>query len=258
MTLPNFLILGAQKAGTTPLYHALGQHPEIFTSPVAEPHYFSLGDLEAARRIAADTVADYRKLFAGAGRARAVGEASTTYLESARAARRIRELIPEARLIAVLRDPAERAHAHYLSNRRRRWEDEATFSGALELEPERLAVGLGPHFNYVARGFYHAHLAAYHRHFDRRQIRVFLYQDFEGDPSGVRREIFRFLEVDDGFAPDTTVERPVSGVPRNEGDLRRELIEIYRDDVLRLEDLIGRDLSAWLRVRVGSPGSGPS
>ncbi len=247
MTLPNFLILGAQQAGTTALYHDLGQHSEIFTSPVKEPHYFSLGDLEAPRRIEADTLAAYRKLFAAADREKAVGEASTTYLESARAARRIKELIPEARLIAVLRDPAERAHSHYVENRRRQWDDAPTFSGALELEPERLALGLGSHFQYVGRGFYHAHLTEYHRLFERRQIRVFLYQDFADDPSGVRREICRFLEVDDGFEPDTTVEHDVPGVPRNSADLRRELIEIYREDVLRLQDLIGRDLSAWLR-----------
>ncbi len=289
--LPNFLILGAQKAGTTSLYHYLAQHPELFMCPVKEPHYFSWGDLKIGPDLSPDldrglTLADYRRLFARVRGEKAIGEASTTYLASARAARRIRELIPEARMIAVLRDPAERAHSNYVFNRKQLLDHAGDLCRALELEDERLAAGLGIGYGYREKGFYHAQLSEYYRLFDRRQIRIFLYQDLVTDPRAMLREIFGFLAVDEGFEPDISVKYNVSGAPRSrlvetglrllqpvrahlerrlparlvsgvgkmvlqrqeqEAGARRALIEAYRDDVLRLQDLIGRELSAWLQ-----------
>ncbi len=289
--LPNFLLLGAQKAGTTSLYHYLAQHPEVFMCPVKEPHYFSWGDLEIGPNLIRGldrglTLADYRKLFTRVRGEKAIGEASTSYLASVRAARRIRELIPEARMIAVLRDPAERAHSNYVFNRRQLLDHAPDLSRALELEDERLAAGLGIAYGYREKGFYHAQLSEFYRLFDRRQMRIFLYQDLVTDPRAMVREIFGFLRVDPGFEPDMRVKYNVSGTPRSrlaaaalrlvqpvraqlerrlpsrlvsrlgkmvlqrqepEAGARRALIEAYRDDVLRLQDLIGRELSAWLR-----------
>ncbi len=287
MTLPNFLILGAQKAGTTSLYQYLGQHPEIFMSPVKEPQFFSLdgGRLPEHDPRRPLTLSEYHRLFDGVRREQAIGEASTSYLDSRRAARRIQRSIPEARLIAVLRDPAERAHSHYVFNRNRQLDDVPTFSRALELEDERLAAGLGPRYQYRKKGFYHAQLTYYFRLFDRRQVRVFLYEDFRDRPLQMVQTIFRFLGVDDGFEPDMAVKYNVSGLPRNRATavllrklhplrcylerrlpprlvsrlgkglirpeeqtpgLRRMLTELYREDILKLQDLIDRDLSAWL------------
>lgn len=140
--LPNFFIVGAPKAGTTSLYYYLGQHPQIYVSPIKEPHFFAaemrLENFEPAlrRRIARDTrglaeflcgpmrekrfdgvVADrenYLRLFANANGELAVGEASACYLWLPTAPERIASEIPDARILALLRDPAERAFSQYL------------------------------------------------------------------------------------------------------------------------------------------------
>src|SRR5262245_28683977 len=111
MTLPTFLIIGAGRSGTTSLYHYLRQHPEVFMSPVKEPIYFALGPNLVFTGPAADWVLDqaaktreeYEALFAGVTNEKAIGEASPRYLASPDAAGRIRETIPEARLVAILR-----------------------------------------------------------------------------------------------------------------------------------------------------------
>lgn len=291
MTLPNFLIVGAQKAGTTSLYHYLNQHPDVFMSPAKEPHFFSFSGLELPEHMVDPhwtlTLEAYQHLFDGAGGEKAIGESSTSYLDSELAPRRIQRLLPEVKLIAVLRDPADRAHSHYVFNRKMLLDDAPTFSQALAREPERLAAGLGPRYLYAHRGLYHAQLSAYFRLFDRRQMRVFLFEDFKEHPSAMLREIFRFLGVDDRFEPDMAVKYNVSGMPRNKAveavlkrlsplrhylertlpprfvsrlgkafirpekpaeDLRRDLVATFRDDILKLQDLIDRDLSAWLRA----------
>ena len=290
MTRPNFLILGAQKAATTSLHNYLGQHPDVFVSPVKEPHYFALGDMELppqmpVQRLMGD-MASYEALFDGVQRETAIGEASTTYLDSHRAARRIHERLPDAKLIAVLRDPAERAHSHYVFNRKRLLDEAATLEQGLALEAERLASGMGPRFKYLGKGFYHEQLTWYFGLFNREQIRVFLYEDFTNDPFGMIREVFEFLEVDPDFTPNMNVRYNVSGVPRNkiaetllrrlgplrlflerslppqlvsrmgpmfirskaqDSELRRKLVDAYADDIRQLQGLIGRDLSGWLR-----------
>lgn len=256
---------------------------------IKEPHYFSLGDMQLSPQAAvsqrAPTLESYRKLFEGVRGEKAIGEASTTYLDSTRAAKRIKQMLPEVKMIAVLRDPAERAHSHFMYSRKRFFEDVSNFREALALEEERLAAGLGPRFKYRAKGFYHAQLSEYYRLFDGQQIRVFLYDDLKADPLGMTHQIFRFLEVDDSFEPDMQVKYNVSGLSRNRAvdlclrvlnpvrsvleqrlpprlvsrmgqllmrqesqapSLRQELIEVYRDDIIKLQGLIGRDLSAWL------------
>src|SRR5215204_1532720 len=110
--LPNFIIVGAAKAGTTALYWYLAEHPAVFMSPVKETFYFAYGVDEAGRLLYGDpdvhrfpikTRAEYEALFAEAGGASAVGEASPIYLECPQAAARIRAMIPEARIVASLR-----------------------------------------------------------------------------------------------------------------------------------------------------------
>ena len=112
MTLPNFLILGAMKGGTTSLYGYLQPASGRVHVPVKEPHYFS-GVTDPYLPTVRSPEA-YGRLFAGAGTAKAIGEASASYLWSRRAAERIARELPAARLIAVLRDPVVRAHSHYL------------------------------------------------------------------------------------------------------------------------------------------------
>ena len=120
MTLPNFLILGAQKAGTTSLFDYLGQHPEVYPSPIKETHFFDHGGVRQTYagpvRIPGPKIKsleEYEGLFDGVRDEKAVGEATPTYLYLPGVAERIRHHVPEARLIAILRDPVERAYSGY-------------------------------------------------------------------------------------------------------------------------------------------------
>ena len=122
MRWPTFLIIGAGRSGTTSLYHYLGQHPDIFMSPVKEPGFFAYED-ETRPLIGAYGEAelpgystrreDYEALFADVSVETAAGEASVDYLYLPRAARRIRRHVPQARLIAILRQPADRSHSQF-------------------------------------------------------------------------------------------------------------------------------------------------
>jgi Sulfotransferase family len=304
MTMPNFLIIGAQKSGTTSLYRYLRQHPEIYMSPVKEPRFFAFegdepdfrGPLRRDPRTPwagrpRGTVTDlgaYCDLFRGVTDEAAVGEASPYYLYSEKAPGRIRHHLPEAKMIAILRDPVERAYSQFLMERRNGQEPLADFRKALAAEERRARDNwwIG---QYRSRGFYHAQLDRYLKLFHPDQLRVYLYEDLEEDPVGMTHDIFRFLEVDDTFVPDTSWRSNVSGIPRSralqtfaeqpnrlkgalkqflpEGLLkrmsanlrqrnlakpppmpesaRRELTVAYREDVAKLQRLIGRDLSRW-------------
>jgi hypothetical protein len=294
MTMPNFLIIGAQKAGTTSLYHYLKQHPQIYMSPVKEAHFF---DYEGTERQAfrgpgpsshprkVDNVEDYRALFDGASGEKAIGEVSPLYLYIPEAPGRIRRRIPDAKLIAILRNPADRAYSAFLHTTRRGLEPLTDFAQALGAEEGRIRDNWHPRYHYRQRGFYHTQLKRYFDVFERDRIGIYLYEDLIADPLGVLRSIFRFLEVDEAFVPDMSVKYNITGVPRNRAvralvkrlgsltpalrrflpfgllqlvkgrlfakpplssDVRRELIEGYRQDISMLQDLIRRDLSGWL------------
>src|SRR4051794_34967159 len=111
--LPNFLIIGAAKAGTTSLYHYLRQHPDVYMSTIKEPNYFCFEE-QLPEYAPVRTLAEYESLFDGASSQPAVGEASTQYLNSAAAPRRIANILPNVRLIVSLRNPADRAYSSYL------------------------------------------------------------------------------------------------------------------------------------------------
>src|SRR5215218_4707583 len=123
MTMPNFLIIGAGKSGTTSLYHYLGQHPEVFMSPMKEPKFFCFegerpnfrgpGDDEEINRKCVTTIDAYRALFDGVACEKAVGEASSMYLYYPKAPERIDHHVAGVRLIAVLRNPVDRAYSSY-------------------------------------------------------------------------------------------------------------------------------------------------
>ena len=292
MTMPNFLIIGAMKSGTTALYYYLEQHPEIYMSPVKEPNYFSSQEQENT----ADTVADiraYQHLFRGASGTKAIGEASHSYLYEPRAAAEIRRYIPEAKLIAILRNPIDRAYSHFLHMVRTGTEPLDDFAQALQEEE----VGMRKERvfqDYIGRGLYYDQLRRYFGTFPREQVRVYLYEDLSGAPINTVQDAFRFLKVEDAFVPDVSLRRNVSGHPkyktldallrrqsrikhaakiylparmrwhlskafddlktRNlvappavEPEVRQQLKDTYREDIMKLQELIDRDLSKWLK-----------
>lgn len=300
MVLPNFLMIGAPKAGTSAIYYYLKQHPQIYMSPLKEPHFFALenhslnfqgpGDKDRFRD-AVTQLEDYEKLFANVSREVAIGEASTTYLSSETAPLRIKHYIPDVKLIAILRNPVDAAYASFLHLVRDGDEPLADFGLALEAEEKRVRQNWEGIWHYQRRGFYAEQLERYFQHFDRNQLKVYRYDDFKANPNVVLRDIFEFLEVDPGFMPDMSAKYNVSAMPKNpllnkmmvkpnplksalnmalpkpmrseiatrlkhwnfqekkpplSPELRDQLHQNYREDMLKLQDLIQQDLSEWL------------
>jgi hypothetical protein len=221
--MPNFLLVGAAKSGTTSLYHYLQQHPEIYMSPIKEPLFFAFVgreglDIESTKTqdVPITRLKDYQALFADVVDEKAIGEASTGYFHSSRAAENIRRHIPDVKLIAVLRDPVERAYSTYLMAVRAGIEslDVAEAFQASVRDPH---VPLTGRFErrYLRVGFYYTHLKRYYDRFSPEQIRVSLYEDFKSDPVGLMKGIFEFLDVDRAFVPDTSQRHNISLAPRN-------------------------------------------
>jgi hypothetical protein len=227
VSLPNFLIIGAAKAGTNALYHYLRQHPQVYMSPWKEPKFFAfeseadLGFRAANGRDApvnASVIldqAEYEELFDDAGDEElARGEASTHYLYVERSPGRIKELIPDAKLIAVLRNPVDRAFSSYQHLVRDDLEP-LDFGAALDAEPQRIAEHYAYLYRYTDMGFYSEQLDRYEKTFPENQLCVLLYDDLRSDPEGTCRRIFSFLGVDEDFIPDMSGEYNRSGVPKS-------------------------------------------
>ncbi len=223
--MPNFIIIGAGKSGTTALYRYLDQHPQVYMSPVKETNFFALEgkradfrDPSAPQRINSWSVTqleDYEALFDGASGETALGEASPLYLYDARAPGRIQHYVPDAKLIAVLRNPAERAHSAFTHLVRDGLEPYADFGRALAQEDQRVADHWSWIWHYKRMGFYYEQLKRYFDTFGRDQISVYLYEDLKADPTNVVVDIFRSLGVDPQFRPDTSVQFNRSGVPKS-------------------------------------------
>jgi hypothetical protein len=224
MPLPNFLVIGAAKAGTSSLFSYLGQHPDVFISGTKEPNYFAVAGTHVNftgpgdRIINETSVTDlrlYEGLFRSARGEAAIGEASTLYLYLPTAPPRIRQMQPGMRLIAILREPAERAYSSYLHMARDGREPVASFEDALKEEDARVEANWEPLWHYTRLGFYYGQLKRYYDLFPPEQIRVCLYDDFERNPGDVVRSLFSFLGVDPSFEPDMSVRHKVAGTPRS-------------------------------------------
>ena len=222
---PNFFVIGAGKSGTTSLYYYLKQHPQIFMSPVKEPKFFTAAvrPLEfngpGDQRVVTDTVTSedaylgvVQRRWRRTGKGRGIH-----HLPEHRWHRGTHgQARSEARLVAVLRHPADRAYSAFMHLRRDGHETLEYFEDALDAEEERVKQGYYYHWRLRGRGYYGHWLKAYYEHFPREQIKVFLYEDLLASAEDVMAEIFRFLEVDDSFSVDTSARHNQSGVPRNQ------------------------------------------
>ncbi|HEV8190480.1 MAG TPA: sulfotransferase [Ktedonobacterales bacterium] len=304
MTMPNFLVIGAAKCGTDSLCDYLGQHPEVYMCPNKEPNFFvadgkaeipycGRGDREAIEQwdMWVSSLDRYQALFAGVSGEKAVGEGTTWYIYDETVPARIRHYIPEVKLIAILRNPADRAYSAYTMLLRDGRESIRDFAQALAVEGERIRDNWEPMWQYQRMGFYSSQLKRYYDTFDPAQIHVVVYDDFNARPSEVLRDLYRFLDVDDQFEPDTSERRNVSLVPKNHAynrfiagqnplkaalravlptdfrqrvktsllsrnlskppplppEIRQQLIETFRSDIIELQKQIDRDLSRWLQ-----------
>lgn len=292
MILPNFLVVGAARSATTSLHHALRAHPQVYVPERKEPNFFAVAGLP--ENADPDGVAtsvtrleDYARLFEGVTDEVAIGEVSPAYLVNPRACELIHKHIPEAKLIAVLRNPVERAYSDYLMRVREGLEPHRDFGQALAEAEERYRSGHPGGF-YVRTGFYGRQLKPYFKTFGADRIQIHLFEELVGSPNEALASIFRFLGVDPDFRPGPLLRTNVSGVPRDAAatalfwlrmrlgrvasavlpvetkrrikalmekrldrpsllpEHRRQLVDVYRDDIRELEKLVGRSLEHWL------------
>jgi hypothetical protein len=300
---PDFIIIGAPKAGSTALHAALVQHPDLFLSRPKEPKYFLTdgfpprghgqrgpGDAHSAQEWLWRT-SDYERLFEPAPPGRLRGESTPFYLWSRDAHRKMARIIPQVKMVAVIRDPVERAYSNWTHLWADGLEPESDFLTACRLEPERVAAGWAPFWRYVELGRYGEQLEHLYQHFPREQVLVLRYRDMVDDPARALDTVCTFLGIRTGivqgippsnvgrWADDSPrnrrlrrairfgaglgrfahpavwrrIERRMLGVlqkdsgprPRIDPAARRELLELYRDDVALLERLTGDSFRDW-------------
>lgn len=255
--LPDFLIIGSMKCGTTSLYYYLGQHPGIRPAAAKEigflndPAMHRLG--ERWYRAHFPTRAAMDRQAARLGYRPLTGEASPSMMSRFYALNAARH-VPRARLIAVLRDPVERAYSHYQHNRRTVVIDPLSFWDALMAEEQRTArdVALNDtdpasagdaltRYSYARRGFYIDHIAMWLEHFPREQLRLVCYEQFIADPLATCNEIADHL----GLPPhDFEVSRrfnPGHYTQPMDQRCRDYLTERMRPYNRRLFDFLGED-----------------
>lgn len=264
--LPNFIIIGAPRAGTTWMAKNIALHPDVFIPRKKEIHFFDR-HYDQGR-------AFYESWFEeGAGKS-AVGEATPAYLFTPGIPEKIKDLVPQARLVVSLRNPVDRLYSRYW-NAKGNFRDDWNWSFEEKLSRQPAVI---------EEGYYVDHLARYYEHFPRERILVVLFEDIEDRPGELLRNIYSFLEVDESFESPLLSQRINSSVAQkgfsqskmlwyaskalrrvgghklagfvsklNERPLppmdprtRAWLVhDVYREKNIKLQDLIGMDLGRW-------------
>jgi hypothetical protein len=258
--LPNFLIIGAQKSGTTTLYAYLNQHPAVARALTQEVHYFDLNFHRGLSwyRAHFPTTGYARRIRGALGTDLLTGEASAYYLFHPRVCRRVWATLPQARLIIVLRDPVERAWAQYLQNRATNLEDLA-FEDAIDREQERLAgeqrrlleddtassFSYREH-SYLSRGIYVDQIRPWMELFPREQIHIVSSEELLfRDPVSIVAQVQDFLGLPRRPLEQLRIYPSEAGVPINDAT-RARLREHFGLHNQRLFEYLGRDFG-WGR-----------
>lgn len=302
--LPDFLIIGAGKSGTTSLDNYLKQHPDVFMSPVKEPDFFAYDRIDlstldkdalAHYHTSITKIEDYLPLFKAAKPNQVVGETSNTYLVVEGTAETIKDYIPDVKLIAILRQPTERLYSRYLHLAREEELPSKNFEDVLD----RNSIWWVRN-DLVKEGFYHKNLSRYYNLFPKENIRVYLNEDLKKDSNAIMKDMFEFIGVEPLESINDSVKYNKSGFIKNKfydktlghnsviklavkkitptlvynkvkdniwlqkviNNLKNRNLEqpkldkalhqkitndIYADDIKKLQNLINRDLSHWLR-----------
>jgi Sulfotransferase family len=212
--MPDFLVIGAPKAGTTALHAALADHPGLYMSAIKEPKFFLSDGPPPTKGGPGDVLtyrehlwrrADYEALFDPAPAGTLRGESTPLYLCDRAALRRIRAALPAARLIAVLRDPVERAHSNWTHLWSAGLEPVGDFVRACGEEERRIAAGWASFWHYIGLGRYGEQLEYLFTLFPREQVLVLRYRLLVDEPAPTLDRICEFLGVDRGV---------LAGIPR--------------------------------------------
>ena len=244
MALPDFLVIGAPKAGTTALHAALAGHPGLYMSPIKEPKFFLSDGPPPTRGGPGDALtyrehvwkrADYEALFDAAPGGTLRGESTPLYMYDREAMHRIHDLLPEARLIAIIRDPVERAHSNWTHLWSAGLEPVGDFIQACGEEQRRIAAGWASFWHYTGLGRYGEQLEHVFSLFPREQVYVIRYRQLVDQPAATLDGIFGFLGVEAGV---------VTEVPRQNVTAHPEATLAHRavGQVLRAGSAAGRFL----------------
>ncbi len=246
---PDFLIIGAAKAGTTALFKAIARHPQICVALTKEPRYFAFpgarpqfpcpGGEHAAAGIVWDTQ-EYLALYGKWLPGQRSGEASTTYLMHPEAPANAHARVPDARLIAILRHPVDRAYSHWLHQRHQGMEEFSDFEEALAAEHRRRELGWRQSWQYRPNGCYGSQLQGWLQYYPREQLLILFYDDWKADPQGLLRQVFAHIGVDPNVPVAVTRENVSSMQPRWSW-LHHQLV---RDSALRR--WTQRNLPPWI------------
>ena len=215
--LPNFIIVGAPKSGTTSLYHYLSEHPQVFMSEPKEVNYFSREEIEAQGLYYSDfKVKDfdsYKMLFSKGTDKKAVGEGSVSYLFYPETAKKIKAVLPNIKIIILLRNPLERGYSHYLMDFR---------LGLVDLTYDEIVFKTVKHKNldlyyqqYVELGLYYQQVARYVDFFGSKQVKIYLQEDLRNNPESIIEDLYDYLEVDKSFTPNIDQEYNSFSMPKN-------------------------------------------
>ena len=207
MKLPDFLVIGAQKSGTTSLFMLLSKHPQLFLPSRKEVQFFSSPMLYPK---GLNWYAE--EFFAACPEGKLAGEVSPQYMYSTEIARRVHEGLPNAKIIAILREPIDRAHSHYLMTRRREQETrppEEAFAAALAIdETDTEAPESARYFQFSD---YERVLSEYLRLYGRDRILILFQEDLDQQPEAVVRQVTIFLGIDDVIPANVNVRVHQSG-----------------------------------------------
>ncbi|MFN0275516.1 MAG: sulfotransferase family protein [Chitinophagales bacterium] len=238
--LPNFLIVGAGKAGTTSLHLYLQQHPEVFMSPVKETNYFSDADmkfehfnLDYRQDIGIDidkylagamdkkvhiahirTWEQYKKLFRDVKEEKAIGEVSNSYLSLPSAAQEIRKKLPGVKIVMILRNPVERLYSQFLMNLKLGKITEKDLLKEIQQDESKKEKGWGVSHMYLENGMYYEQVKRYYNLFPLSQIHIIYFEDFKKDAGAEMKKLFSFLGVDPDFEIDMSEKLNEAGMPR--------------------------------------------
>jgi Sulfotransferase family len=242
MALPDFLVAGVPKAGTTALHAALSRHPGIYMSPIKEPKFFLTDGPPPTRGGPGDALTyrehvwerdKYEALFDAAAPGTLRGEATPLYLYDTGAMGRIRALIPDVKLIVIIRDPIERAHSNWTHLWSAGLEPEGDFLRACAEEPRRIAAGWASFWHYTGLSRYGEQLQRVFELFPREQVLVLRYRSLIDDPVAALDRICGFLGAETGV---------ISEIPRENVTAHPEQTLAHRAVALgmRASNAVGR------------------
>jgi hypothetical protein len=252
--MPDFIIIGAQKCGTTSLFHNLAKHPNVAPCFVKEVHYFDMNFGKALAWYQAHFPSRAYAALKRLGHQPVItGESSPYYLFHPKVPQRVASVLPNAKLLVILRNPLERAYSHYQHEVRKGFE-KLSFQDALEHEHERLQgeeerllahddyVSLNHrHFSYLARGIYVDQLQRWTAWFRRDQMLILKSEDFYGDTAQAMHQVGRFLGLPQRDSADYGKYNAFSYTPMDEAT-RGYLTEFYRPHNQRLSEFLGVDI----------------